>query len=147
VYFGYNFTRCTFSYHPWFVFGSCGFLSWLYLVVYLIVMCITCNFCCCVIKVWCVFQDVWSATISFHSAAINQSYCFFKLFQVWFRHVMRSVPSLEQGGHWFNGLTLVLVYCDPPELTGSTLCCWIVTITAALALQIAARNTIYHTDL
>jgi hypothetical protein len=62
VFFGYNFTRCTFSYQPWFVLGSCGFPSWLYLVVCLIVLCITCNFAIACLRFWCVFQDVWSAT-------------------------------------------------------------------------------------
>jgi hypothetical protein len=61
VFFGYNFTRCTFSYQPWFVLGPCGFPSWLYLVVYLIVVCITCNFAIACLRFWCVFQDVWSA--------------------------------------------------------------------------------------
>jgi hypothetical protein len=44
--FGYNLTLCTFSYQSlvfWFS-GPVVFPSWLYFVVYLIVVCIACNF-------------------------------------------------------------------------------------------------------
>jgi hypothetical protein len=47
IFFGYNLTRCTFSYQTLFFFWFSGpvvFPSWLYLVVYVIVACIACSF-------------------------------------------------------------------------------------------------------